>query len=212
MSIAACALGVRTPVVDAEHRAFLREARPWGFILFREACLNRPQVFALSRDLRDAVGHDAVIYVDQEGGRVARMRPPDWPRWPPACAYGALYEKDKTLGLGAVLNANDGPLLDLGCGVGHLSHYFTASRPGRTVFGLDRDFFRLFVAKRYVAPAADFICVPADGAMPFHEGAMSAILSAARTILWPVVLRIGPMTLRAVTTLARWTLRVKAAT
>jgi beta-N-acetylhexosaminidase len=102
MSIAACALGVRTPVVDAEQRAFLREARPWGFILFREACLSRRQVSALSRELRDVVGHDAVIYIDQEGGRVARLRPPDWPLWPSACAYGALYEKDKTLGLGAV--------------------------------------------------------------------------------------------------------------
>jgi SAM-dependent methyltransferase/uncharacterized protein YbaR (Trm112 family) len=82
------------------------------------------------------------------------------------------------LGLGAVLDANDGPLLDLACGVGHLTHFFTASRPGRRVFGLDRDFFRLFVAKRYVAPAAEFICMPADGAVPFHDGAMSAIFTS----------------------------------
>lgn len=79
------------------------------------------------------------------------------------------------LGLGALLNASDGPLLDLACGVGHLTHFFTASRPGRTVIGSDRDFFRLFVAKRYVAPAANYVCCTADMALPFAEGSISSI-------------------------------------
>jgi SAM-dependent methyltransferase/uncharacterized protein YbaR (Trm112 family) len=79
------------------------------------------------------------------------------------------------LGLAARLNSSDGALLDLGCGVGHLTHYFTSTRPGRTVLGADRDFFRLFVAKRYVAPAANFICLPADAALPFPDSALAGI-------------------------------------
>jgi beta-N-acetylhexosaminidase len=101
MTLSACALGVRSPVLDDDWRAFLRDARPWSLILFREACLNRVQVAALTQDLRESAGYDPVIYIDQEGGRVARMRPPDWPKWPPAAAYGALYDKNRTLGLAA---------------------------------------------------------------------------------------------------------------
>jgi SAM-dependent methyltransferase len=59
-----------------------------------------------------------------------------------------------------------------------LIYFFTASRPGCTVVGLDRDFFRLLVAKRYVAPAASFVCVPADGALPFCDSALSAIFAS----------------------------------
>jgi SAM-dependent methyltransferase/uncharacterized protein YbaR (Trm112 family) len=79
------------------------------------------------------------------------------------------------LGLAARLNNSDGALLDLGCGVGHLTHYFTSTRPGRTVLGADRDFFRLFVAKRYVAPAANYVCLPADAALPFPASALAGI-------------------------------------
>jgi SAM-dependent methyltransferase/uncharacterized protein YbaR (Trm112 family) len=79
------------------------------------------------------------------------------------------------LGLAAALNDSEGPLLDLACGVGHFTHFFTASRPGRTVLGADRDFFRLFVAKRYVAPAASYVCAPADAALPFQEGALAGV-------------------------------------
>lgn len=128
MSIRACGLGVRVTKLDDAWRAFLREARPWSLILFREACVSRAQVTALCAELRDAAGHDAVIYIDQEGGRVARMRPPDWPVWPAAAAYGAIYEKDKTLGLaasrlghrliahelkGVGVNGNYAPVLDV---------------------------------------------------------------------------------------------------
>ncbi|MGE3250370.1 MAG: beta-N-acetylhexosaminidase [Hyphomonadaceae bacterium] len=101
MSFAACALGVRVPELDDAWRGFLRAAQPWGLILFREACVTRAQVARLCKELREAAGHDAIIYIDQEGGRVARMRPPDWPVWPAAAAYGAIYANDKTLGLAA---------------------------------------------------------------------------------------------------------------
>ncbi|MGE0828546.1 MAG: beta-N-acetylhexosaminidase, partial [Hyphomonadaceae bacterium] len=101
MSARACALGVRVPKVTPDWRAFLKTAEPWGLILFAEACETPDQVRALTAELRDALGRDATIYIDQEGGRVARMRPPHWPAWPPGAKYGAIYAKDKTLGLAA---------------------------------------------------------------------------------------------------------------
>ncbi|MBI1188825.1 MAG: beta-N-acetylhexosaminidase [Alphaproteobacteria bacterium] len=101
MSVSACALGVRTPELDANWRAFVKAARPWAFILFREACVTPAQVRRLTDDLRAASGRDVIIYIDQEGGRVARMRAPHWPIWPAAAAYGALFARDPAAGLEA---------------------------------------------------------------------------------------------------------------
>ncbi len=101
MSLLSCALGLRQPKLDAELSAFLRDARPWGFILFREACVSRAQVGALCTELREAAGHDAVIWIDQEGGRVARLKPPEWPAWPAAAAYGALHAQHGDAGIEA---------------------------------------------------------------------------------------------------------------
>ncbi|MBL8543408.1 MAG: beta-N-acetylhexosaminidase [Hyphomonadaceae bacterium] len=93
-----CALGVRQPKLDAQTRAFFRDARPWGFILFREACVSRVQVQALCEELREAAGHDAIVWIDQEGGRVARLKPPEWPVWPACAAYGELFAEAEALG------------------------------------------------------------------------------------------------------------------
>lgn len=101
MSQLSCALGVRQPNLDADLRAFFADARPWAFILFREACVTRAQVSALCAQLREAAGHDAIIYIDQEGGRVARLKPPEWPVWPACAAYGELFHRDAKLGVEA---------------------------------------------------------------------------------------------------------------
>lgn len=101
MSLLSCSLGIRQPKLDADMRAFFKDARPWSFILFREACVSRAQVAALCAEMREAAGHDAIVYIDQEGGRVARLKAPEWPTWPAAAAYGALYEKDQLRGLEA---------------------------------------------------------------------------------------------------------------
>ena len=101
MSMHSVLFGLRQPKLDAATRDFFRDVRPWGFILFREACVSREQVKALNAALREAAGHDAVISIDQEGGRVARLKPPEWPVWPACAAYGALYAKDKAAGLEA---------------------------------------------------------------------------------------------------------------
>ena len=69
-----------------DERAFFREARPWGFILFRRNTQSPAQVAALTAEMRDCVGWHAPILIDQEGGRVQRMGPPHWPNYPPrAC-------------------------------------------------------------------------------------------------------------------------------
>ncbi|MBL8536456.1 MAG: beta-N-acetylhexosaminidase [Hyphomonadaceae bacterium] len=98
MSPSSCALGIRQPKLDANLRSFLKEAQPWGLILFRDACVSREQVHALCGVLREAVGHDALIWIDQEGGRVARLRPPEWPAWPPCARYGQLFDADGRAG------------------------------------------------------------------------------------------------------------------
>ncbi len=79
----ACILGCAGPRLGAREAAFFHDADPWGFILFARNVENPRQLRALTAALRDAVGRDAPILVDQEGGRVQRLGPPHWPDWPP---------------------------------------------------------------------------------------------------------------------------------
>src|SRR5262245_32673555 len=75
--------------------AFFREIEPWGFILFKRNVENPRQVHALCDALRDTVGLDhAPILIDQEGGRVQRMGPPHWPKYPSGSAYGRIHAND----------------------------------------------------------------------------------------------------------------------
>jgi beta-N-acetylhexosaminidase len=82
-------------------RAFLRDARPWGLIIFKRNISDPKQVTDLAKDFRDAVGWEAPILVDQEGGRVQRLGPPSWPAYPPGAVYGAIYDRDPASGLAA---------------------------------------------------------------------------------------------------------------
>lgn len=77
-------LGCRGPELWAAERAFLSRVDPWGFILFGRNVAGPEQLRRLTADLRDAVGRDAPILIDQEGGRVARLRAPAWREWRPA--------------------------------------------------------------------------------------------------------------------------------
>jgi beta-N-acetylhexosaminidase len=73
-------------------RAFFRDADPAGYILFKRNCVDRQQLRALTDDLRSIHGRaDLPILIDQEGGRVARMRPPAWPEFPSAERFAELY-------------------------------------------------------------------------------------------------------------------------
>jgi beta-N-acetylhexosaminidase len=78
--------------LSAEERAFFADADPVGYILFRRNCADREQLRALTDELRSIHGRDDLpILMDQEGGRVARMRPPVWPEFPSGAAFDALY-------------------------------------------------------------------------------------------------------------------------
>ena len=72
------------PRLRAEEADFFKEAEPWGFILFARNVENPEQLRRLTRDLRACIGRDAPILIDQEGGRVQRMRAPHWREWMPA--------------------------------------------------------------------------------------------------------------------------------
>lgn len=87
-------------LTDAETQ-FFRSSDPWGFILFARNVDTPSQVSALCSSLRACVGRDAPILIDQEGGRVARLRPPHWRAHPPARVYGDLFAKDMAAGLEA---------------------------------------------------------------------------------------------------------------
>jgi beta-N-acetylhexosaminidase len=87
--------GCAGPVLSADERSFFREASPWGFILFARNIASPEQVRTLVSALRDCVADGiAPVLIDQEGGRVARLMPPQWRPRPAAARFGALYVQD----------------------------------------------------------------------------------------------------------------------
>jgi beta-N-acetylhexosaminidase len=85
--IAGCAGLALTP----EERVFLADSDPWGLILFKRNVRDLAQLSALTLDFREVVGRDdAPVLIDQEGGRVQRMGPPEWLAYPAAGRIGAL--------------------------------------------------------------------------------------------------------------------------
>lgn len=120
--------GCSGPSLTAGEAAFFRDCNPWAFILFTRNIETPDQVRKLCSDLRESVGRNAVIFVDQEGGRVQRLKPPHWRKMPPARVFGDLYQENEELALRATwlnyrliadelravgLTANCAPLLDL---------------------------------------------------------------------------------------------------
>ncbi|WP_156679903.1 beta-N-acetylhexosaminidase [Sphingomonas profundi] len=86
-------LGLAGPALTPDERAFFAAHAPAGYILFRRNCIDRAQMRALTDDLRALSGRDDLpILIDQEGGRVARMTPPEWPALPRAEAFDRLYD------------------------------------------------------------------------------------------------------------------------
>ena len=90
----AAIFGVAGPALSADERAFFRDADPAGYILFARNVADKTQLRALTDDLRALHGRgDLAILIDQEGGRVARLRPPHWPPFPaPGEPFDRLYE------------------------------------------------------------------------------------------------------------------------
>ena len=90
-----------TKLTPAE-RAFFAQANPLGFSLYKRNCETPAQTRALVKDLRRCVGRaDAPILIDQEGGRVARLKPPHWRVGPSGAELGALARADRGAGLEA---------------------------------------------------------------------------------------------------------------
>src|SRR5260370_17344674 len=78
----------------AEERAFFRDADPLGFILFARNVDTPERTYRLVEELRSSVARaEAPVLIDQEGGRVARLRPPHWRQAPPARLLGELYPR-----------------------------------------------------------------------------------------------------------------------
>ncbi len=121
--------GLSGTALTADERAFFRDADPLGYILFKRNCETRAQMLALTDSLRDLSGRaDVPILIDQEGGRVARMQPPEWPAFPAGPAFDKLYDLAPSSAIEAVranghalalmlaevgVNVNCAPLLDV---------------------------------------------------------------------------------------------------
>lgn len=117
--------GCEGPRLSPSERDFYERAQPWGFILFARNVETPDQIRALTADLRGAVGRDVPVFIDQEGGRVARMTGPYWREWLPALdqvnfnkgdALRTLYIRyrliaDELLGIG--IDGNCAPLADI---------------------------------------------------------------------------------------------------
>lgn len=82
-AIGATVLGCLGPTLSTSEAAFFRKANPWGFILFARNVQDPAQLRALTADLRETVGRNAPVFIDQEGGRVQRLRAPHWSEWLP---------------------------------------------------------------------------------------------------------------------------------
>jgi beta-N-acetylhexosaminidase len=84
--------GLAGSELTADERAFFRDADPAGYILFARNCIDRAQLARLTDDLRAIHGRaDLPVLIDQEGGRVARMKPPEWVAFPPGEVFDRLY-------------------------------------------------------------------------------------------------------------------------
>lgn len=82
--------GCQGLILSPEKKRFFRDANPWGFILFARNIDSPDQVQRLTANLRLAVGREAPVLIDQEGGRVQRLRPPHWRDWLPPLEEVAL--------------------------------------------------------------------------------------------------------------------------
>lgn len=87
--------------MSPNERSFVRDARPWGLIIFKRNVSAPDQVTELIQSFRGIVGSEAPVLVDQEGGRVQRLGPPHWPAYPPGARYGEIYDREPAAGIAA---------------------------------------------------------------------------------------------------------------
>lgn len=107
--------GCEGTALTKEEAAFFQHAQPFGFILFGRNIESREQLRAFVQDLRTAVGWNAPVLIDQEGGRVQRMAPPVWDQFPPAAFFASHEKSDRIFWLRGRLIADQ--LMDVGIDV-----------------------------------------------------------------------------------------------
>lgn len=102
MNNSALITGLQGTALTVQERHFLEQTRPIGVILFARNIGAPAEVAALCGQVRAALRDEqALIFIDQEGGRVQRLRPPSWGQFAPARYFGRLYESDRAAGLEA---------------------------------------------------------------------------------------------------------------
>jgi len=94
----ACILSVSGPELTPAEAALFGAENPWGVILMGRSCVTRMQVRRLVADIWEATGRETLIFIDQEGGRVARLKAPEWPLFPSGADYAAIYAADPQKG------------------------------------------------------------------------------------------------------------------
>lgn len=116
------------PELSQKERDFFKDSNPLGFILFARNCADPAQLRKLTRDLKESVGRECPVLIDQEGGRVQRLKPPVWRKYPPMRDFGDLAARDMDQALSdlrftmlqlgeelseAGINVNCAPVLDV---------------------------------------------------------------------------------------------------
>ncbi|HET8973282.1 MAG TPA: beta-N-acetylhexosaminidase [Pseudolabrys sp.] len=101
MAARAFITGLEGLTMSPNERSFVRDARPWGLIIFKRNVSAPDQVTELIQSFRGIVGSQAPVLVDQEGGRVQRLGPPHWPAYPPGARYGEIYDREPAAGIAA---------------------------------------------------------------------------------------------------------------
>lgn len=98
----ACILSVSGRTLTDGERKLLARVNPWGVILMGRSCGSPAQVTALTQSVWDITGRKTLFFIDQEGGRVRRLRQPGWPEFPAPLSYLPLYKADPEAGREAV--------------------------------------------------------------------------------------------------------------
>jgi beta-N-acetylhexosaminidase len=134
LSSKAVIFGVSGTELTPREKSFFKESNPAGFILFKRNCADSEQIRKLNSSLRESVGWHCPILIDQEGGRVQRLGPPNWQQFPPAGKFAKIaledlekakaevYENAKQIAaelLDLGINVNCAPMADLLFGFSH---------------------------------------------------------------------------------------------
>ena len=94
----ACILSVSGAQLTSGEKTLFATQNPWGVILMGRSCVSKTQIRQLVSDIWDATGRETLIFIDQEGGRVARLKAPEWPLFPRGEDYALLYKTDPERG------------------------------------------------------------------------------------------------------------------